>query len=317
MTILSNVADLGNNIKKNSDETGVDINTVQMAVGLMISGPLRLVVEYGKSIAIDSVVGDTVAKGIDTLANSLTAAAHDTSTKTIGNWTNPEKIKEIELSNSKNKEADLNFADEVQKNKQGAEFLVNSAAGVIGVGVGKGLTKDKEGNISANSSSVETKVPKYVTRNDHDFSATENHKGKAKAYIDEKGDLVAANPNGTGSIQTHVRGSNPEETPYISTTDPKFSKEAKNYGGEKIQIDTKRLQEDIDAGKIKNTQIIPHQDVKRELQSKVDAAKEKYDRNPSDKNERSLKKAEQDLNNVIRDGECLIKGCVPADYIKK
>lgn len=37
----------------------------------------------------------------------------------------------------------------------------------------------------------------------------------------------------------------------------------------------------------------------------------------TDKNEKSLTKAEQDLNNAIRDGECLIKGCIPADYIKK
>lgn len=147
MTILTNVADLGNNIKKISEDTGVDINTVQMAIGLMISGPVRLVVEYGKSMAIDSVAGEYIAKGMDTLANSLTAAAHDTSTTTIENWINSEKIKEIEQSNSENKENELRFADEVQKNKQGAEYLINAAAGVIGVGVGKGVSKGKDGDL--------------------------------------------------------------------------------------------------------------------------------------------------------------------------
>ena len=160
-------------------------------------------------------------------------------------------------------------------------------------------------------------MPDYVTRNDHDFSATENYKGKPKAYIDDKGDLVAANPDGIGSIQSHIRGSNPEKTPYISTTDPKFSQESKNYGGEQIQIDTKRLQQDIDAGKIKDTQIIPHTDVKRELQTKVDEAQEKFSQNPSPRNSEKLKNAKKDLEHAIRDGECLIKGCVPANYIRK
>ncbi|WP_252510759.1 hypothetical protein, partial [Acinetobacter bereziniae] len=317
MSILSNIADLGNNIKDISETTGVDIEKVQLAVGLVISGPVRLAIEYGKSMAFDSVVGDKVAQGFNLAANALTAAAHDTSINTIENWTNPEKINALSSSNGENKEKSIKFAKEVQNDKQGADYLIGAAAGIIGVGVGKGIAKGKEENISTNSSSIETKVPDYVTRNDHDFSATENYKGKPKAHINENGDLVAANPDGIGSIQSHIRGSNPEKTPYISTTDPKFSQESKNYGGEQIQIDTKRLQQDIDAGKIKNTQIIPHQDVKRELQSKVDAAKEKYDRNPSDKNEKSLTKAEQDLNNAIRDGECLIKGCIPADYIKK
>jgi len=36
----------------------------------------------------------------------------------------------------------------------------------------------------------------------------------------------------------------------------------------------------------------------------------------STKNETSLTRAEVDLRNATRDGECLIKGCVPADYIK-
>lgn len=136
MTILSNVADLGNSIKDISESTGVDIEKVQLAVGLLISGPVRLVVESGKSMAVDSLVGDKVAQGIDILANSMTAAAHDTSVNTINNWTNPDKISELENSTSENKEASLEFANEVQKDKQGAEYLINAAAGIVVGGIG-------------------------------------------------------------------------------------------------------------------------------------------------------------------------------------
>ncbi|MGO1251596.1 hypothetical protein [Psychrobacter sp.] len=49
-------------------------------------------------------------------------------------------------------------------------------------------------------------VPDFVIRKDNDFFSQTNYKGKPKAYINEKGDLVAANLDGTGSIQTHIRG---------------------------------------------------------------------------------------------------------------
>jgi len=155
MTILSNVADLGNSIKDISESTGVDIEKVQLAVGLLISGPVRLVIESGKSMAVDSVVGEKVAQGFDILANSLTAAAHDTSVNTINNWTNPGKISELENSTGENKDASLKFANEVQKDKQGAEYLINSAAGVIGVGIGKRVTKSKDSDIDISQSGFE------------------------------------------------------------------------------------------------------------------------------------------------------------------
>ncbi len=127
--------------------------------------------------------------------------------------------------------------------------------------------------------------------------------------------MVEANPNGTGSIQSHIRGGNERNTPYISTTDPRSTSESKNYDGQQIEINTKRLHENIVAGKIKNTQIIPHEEVKRELQVKVDEAKEKFSQNPTPRNSEKLKNAKKDLEHTTRDGECLIKGCVPADYI--
>nr|WP_228262307.1 EndoU domain-containing protein [Acinetobacter nosocomialis] len=66
----------------------------------------------------------------------MTAAAHDTSVNTINNWTNPDKISELENSTSENKEASLEFANEVQKDKQGAEYLINAAASIVVGGIG-------------------------------------------------------------------------------------------------------------------------------------------------------------------------------------
>ena len=155
MTILSNVADLGNSIKDISESTGVDIEKVQLAVGLLISGPVRLVIESGKSMAVDSVVGEKVAQGVDILANSMTAAAHDTSVNTISNWTNPDKISELETSTGENKEASLKFANEVQKDKQGAEYLINAAAGIVAGGIGKGAVKNNNSDIDISKSGFE------------------------------------------------------------------------------------------------------------------------------------------------------------------
>lgn len=157
MTILSNVADLGNSIKDISESTGVDIEKVQLAVGLLISGPVRLVIESGKSMAVDSVVGEKVAQGVDILANSMTAAAHDTSVNTISNWTNQENISELESSTGENKEASLKFANEVQKDKQGAEYLINAAAGIVvgGIGGAAKTTKIDGNDVEVSQSGLE------------------------------------------------------------------------------------------------------------------------------------------------------------------
>ncbi|WP_256585084.1 hypothetical protein [Pseudomonas sp. Irchel s3b2] len=127
--------------------------------------------------------------------------------------------------------------------------------------------------------------------------------------------MVPPNLEGTGSVQTHVRGSNPENSPYISATDPQAALNPKDYGGNQIEIDVKQLQKDIDAGELPNTKFLTSQEVAAELQSKIDAARVRYSTNPSRKNAESLDNAVRDLGSAVRDGECLIKGCVPAKYI--
>ncbi|EJM86718.1 DUF637 domain-containing protein, partial [Pseudomonas sp. GM67] len=164
---------------------------------------------------------------------------------------------------------------------------------------------------------VNAKAPgDTVVRSDNDFYSPVGGNGKPKAYINENGDLVPPNPEGTGSVQTHVRGGGSENSPYISVTDPRAASNPKNYGTHQIEIDVTRLQQDIDSGVLPNTRFLSSREIAAELQSRVDAAREKYTNNPSTKNETSLTRAEADLRNTTRDGECLIKGCVPADYIK-
>ncbi|WP_052915325.1 two-partner secretion domain-containing protein [Pseudomonas brassicacearum] len=194
---------------------------------------------------------------------------------------------------------------------------MNAASlGVPRIGA-SGRGSASQGAKDSGSSSV-PKVPAdpVVVRSDNDFSLSVGGNGKPKAYIKENGDLVPPNLEGTGSIQTHVRGGGSENSPYISVTDPRVSSNPKDYGSQKIEIDVKRLQQDIDSGVLPDTKFLSNREVVAELQARVNAARNKYTSNPSPKNETSLSRAESDLVNVMRDGECLIKGCVPAGYIK-
>ncbi|AZD97464.1 filamentous hemagglutinin N-terminal domain-containing protein [Pseudomonas chlororaphis] len=190
-------------------------------------------------------------------------------------------------------------------------IVFDAVTGAITAGIGGRAVEWIGGKwVSAKS------VGGIVLRSDNDFSSPIGGNGKPKAHINENGDLLPPNLEGTGSVQTHVRGGGSENSPYISVTDPSVTSNPKNYGTHQIEIDVKRLQQDIDSGVLPNTRFLSNREVTAELQSKVDAAREKYTNNPSTKNETSLTRAEADLSNATRDGECLIKGCVPAGYIK-
>ncbi|MBC8999895.1 DUF637 domain-containing protein [Pseudomonas sp. N40(2020)] len=216
----------------------------------------------------------------------------------------------------------------VQRDGEGAAFAGDMAQVFAdSVGGGKpgssksatrnGVTETADSPKSTGSGTGSAREPgDIVVRSDNDFSATVNGNGKPKAHINENGDLVPPNIDGTGSVQSHVRGGSAENSPYISVTDPSATSNPKDYGTNKIEIDVKRLQQDIDSGALPDTKFLTSQQVAAELQSKVDAARTRYTNNPSNKNKESLINAERDLGNATRDGECLIKGCVPADYIK-
>jgi filamentous hemagglutinin len=165
-------------------------------------------------------------------------------------------------------------------------------------------------------------VPNTVTRNDNDFSSTVNHRGNPKAHIDASGNLVSANPNGTGSPTAHVGGSNPGNTPHISTTDAASVDPTlggpKTYGSQQTTVNTRDLQRDINSGVVsQDIRIINNQQLVKQLETKVDAAQRKFDANPSDRNKRDLDRATESLNNAKRDGEVLITPRIPPTYYTK
>jgi len=161
---------------------------------------------------------------------------------------------------------------------------------------------------------TEKTVPDFVTRNDNNFYDTRNYKGNPKAYINEDGYLVSVNPEGDLPIHSQIRGGNFDRTPYISTTDPEFSTTPKNYGSDRIRIDSKQIQHDIETGKLKNVEVITHQEIVDHLQKRVDQAQVRYNKNPNNINTRRLNDAKKDLFNTKRDGEVLIKGSIPPEY---
>lgn len=148
------------------------------------------------------------------------------------------------------------------------------------------------------------------------FYSNKNYKGNSKAYINSDGYLVSVNPEGELPIHSQIRGSNPAQSPYISTTDPEFRTEPKNYGSYRIRIETKQLQHDIEIGKVKNVEVITHQEIVDHLESRVNQAKNRYLNNFSKNNKERLGDAIRDLGYVKRDGETLIKGSVPPEYFR-
>lgn len=162
-----------------------------------------------------------------------------------------------------------------------------------------------------------TEVPNKVTRTDDDFTSLINLKGGKKSHIDKDGNLRPANPDGDTTISQHVRGGGDvkDNSPYTSTS-AEGQGSTKVYGDNSVEIDTKRLQQDIDAGKVKDVEIVSPKKVQTELQSKAEKAQTRYDNNSSIRNKERLERAEGDLVNATRDNETLIKGTIPSDYIK-
>ncbi|MDR7378436.1 hypothetical protein J2X19_003130 [Rhodoferax ferrireducens] len=224
------------------------------------------------------------------------------------------------------------------------EAVIDTAAGAVLGAVGYGVTVGISNSLNGAAVAAEQKVinaariennvraddtlqyvnntapinvPAVVTRSDNNFAATTNDKGALKAFINEQGDLVSANPAGTGSIQSQVRGGNSQNSSLISTTDPTSAEAPKVYGSQKIEIDTRNLQRDVNSGQAaQNIEIIPPSTVQEALENRVAEAQRRFDNNPSKNNSDSLKRARDDLANTQRDGECLISPCIPSTYIK-
>ncbi|MEV5242086.1 hypothetical protein AB0K89_23715 [Streptomyces cinnamoneus] len=180
-------------------------------------------------------------------------------------------------------------------------------------------------------------VPK-IKRHDADFSDTHNSKGQRKSYLNADGDLVPANPNGDATIVDHIVGREPKksESPYTSTSED--SANAKDYGGQKIQIDLPRLVDDIAKGKVKGVEVYSPKEVEAAIQQAADkvagqhvdltvprdtphaeidarAAEIAKELGLGKAKTKSLAQRMKDMMHTRRDSEWLIKGIVPHDYI--
>ncbi|CRM25166.1 Filamentous hemagglutinin [Pseudomonas sp. 24 E 13] len=209
----------------------------------------------------------------------------------------------------------LIFSTPEQLGERLVDTTLGAATGAAGGFIGGRLVDWAAGRWALRAG-MDAQESKFVFRSDNDFSSTTNEKGAPKAYINADNDLVPPNLNGEGSIQSHIRGGNSKDSPYISTTDPVVAGEIKNYGAQQIAIDVGQMQKDIDAGKLANVEFLDNASVRSALQQKVDQAERRFAVKASDENARRLKAAQQDLENATRDGECLIKGCVPSQYVK-
>ncbi|WP_207761596.1 VENN motif pre-toxin domain-containing protein, partial [Caviibacterium pharyngocola] len=186
--------------------------------------------------------------------------------------------------------------------------------GVIGLGA-KGLVGKYNTPIVGETTNYGK--AKFVYRFDDNFESIINSKGNPKAHLNENGDLLPANINGKGSIEAHIRGGNSKYSPYISFTDPVNAQDPKNYGKNKITVDINRLEKDITDGKLSDTEILHHDSLTEYLNNRLEEARIRYISNPTPNNKDRLERSWQDLSNSKRDGECLIKGCLPSNYIIK
>lgn len=133
----------------------LDLGVVQLAVGLMISGPVRLVVGSAQSLGMDALAGPYKKKGIDVLATAFTASAHSTSTDVVEKMINPQYAKEVPEAERDNYES---LSNELSSSKQGAEYLINAAAGIVVGGIGKGAVKNNNSDIDISKSGFEFEV---------------------------------------------------------------------------------------------------------------------------------------------------------------
>ncbi|MFD8983449.1 hypothetical protein [Streptomyces sp. NPDC059564] len=176
-------------------------------------------------------------------------------------------------------------------------------------------------------------VPK-LKRHDNDFSAEQNNKGQRKSSINADGDLVPANPNGSADIVDHIVGRDPRksDSPYTSLSEDGAN--AKDYGGQKVQVDLPRLIDDIAKGKIKDVEVYSPKEVEAAIQKSadeiagqpvdisvppntphpvIDEAAKRF--GLSKTKTRRIAQRMKDMMHTRRDSEWLIKGVVPHDYI--
>ncbi|WP_228444734.1 hypothetical protein [Chryseobacterium shandongense] len=182
---------------------------------------------------------------------------------------------------------------------------------------GKGKSKLQEENVKPAQAKENTFEESVFRQDNTPYSPKGSKEGRIKSHINEEGNLTPADKNGSATVSDHVRGSEPmkSKSPYTS-----FSEEGpgigKTYGENVIEVDIKRLEADIAAGKISEVEVLRPEKVQAELQTKIDQAMKRFEENPTPKNQKRVDDAVRDLNNSVRDKEILIKGEIPSEYFK-
>ncbi len=80
-------------------------------------------------------------------------------------------------------------------------------------------------------------------------------------------------------------------------------------------MDKARLQRDIQAGKVKNVEIVENEQLLKIHDKAIQEAKLRYEQSPTPKNLERMERAVMDRANSARDKEVLLKGVVPKEYI--
>ncbi|WP_254402409.1 hypothetical protein [Streptomyces sp. AC555_RSS877] len=176
-----------------------------------------------------------------------------------------------------------------------------------------------------------------IIRQDDDFGATHNQYGLRKSRFDPDTGIVPANPDGKITPLEHVLGgANPKakESSQFTSFAPRDGT-GKVYGAQEVSIDYRRLQADIDAGKVSNVEILRPEQIQQSISEditktagkdvEVPATLKPTDTDAVTKfvNDLGLSKGKTSkvhrrvmaLLNTRRDGEWLISGIVPKDYV--
>ncbi|WP_405885911.1 hypothetical protein OG762_38480 [Streptomyces sp. NBC_01136] len=183
---------------------------------------------------------------------------------------------------------------------------------------------------------VVTETPKLI-RQDDDFTATHNPFGLKKSRFDPDLGIVPADPDGEITPLQHVLGGKnkaaKESSQYTS-----FAPEdgtGKVYGKEEIRVDYQRLQKDIDAGKVHGVEILSPEQIQGSIGDEInkvagrdvdvpttlrsdqpDKVQEYVDSLGLSKGKsRKVMDRFMALLNTRRDGEWLINGVVPKEYV--
>jgi hypothetical protein len=216
------------------------------------------------------------------------------------------------------------------------EDVGKAAAVTEDVGKAAAVSEDtgKAATVTGDASKAGVENPSRIIRQDNDFAAVQNSKGVPKSHL-EDGAMVPANPNGKATPLQHVIGSMPAkgDSPFTSFLTEEGGV-AKSYGSQEVELDLARLKTDIASGKLPNVEVVSPQELQAAIKAEIKSiapgvdpqaaiakgpagiddyvASQGLSRGKSDQLARRLLA----LSNSERDGECLVKGIIPKEYLK-